>query len=156
MKWPLTKGNNFTIFIAISSKNNLQILSLPNARPLPAFFIPDPYWCSDNRYFVFCSKLQIAKETFSTLLQNLTENDYFNVVLYNGKYGEKPLYWHPKNETMQNQLNKEKVDLEAFATSDDNVVSAINYVNSIRSEDSNVTFLNTAFEYVINLKNEGI
>ena len=57
---------------------------------------------------------------------------------------------------MQNQLNKEKVDLEAFATSDDNVVSAINYVNSIRSEDSNVTFLNTAFEYVINLKNEGI
>ena len=103
------------------------------------------------------TKLKLAKEVFVSLLQNMTEteSDYFNIILFNGRYGETPMHWHPNEEIMQGYVNKEDTVYEAFPVNQDNIDLAVEFVSNMQNDGVNNTeensYLDVAFEHAADL-----
>lgn len=102
-------------------------------------------------------KLNTAKQVFSSLIQSMTERDYFNLALFNGKYGDFPRDWHPVAENFEQIYNKEQHLMEAFPCTESNVKAVLDLMSTLENDrSSNLTtnYLANAFEHIVQLSKQ--
>ena len=82
-------------------------------------------------------KLTMGKEAFATLMNSLTENDLFNLALFNGNYGKRSVQWN--RETENEIVQDDTVPTIPFLSTEENKLKAIEFVNNMETSGWNST-----------------
>jgi hypothetical protein len=98
-------------------------------------------------------KLTMAKKALENLLYSMNERNFFNIAVYNGKFGNAPQDWHPDTAMFDLINSNDQLLMEAFPCTKEYLQPAIAFIENLQVEAANTTsnFLAEAVVHAIEL-----